>query len=83
MSERAEASLVSFFRTYGPSRFTDSAGVPLGRRALQKKIIQFNLPIIETAYGDPLIDPAAGDDQLRKYARRVAEPRGRGRPRKV
>jgi hypothetical protein len=79
-----EPGLVSYFRVWGPARFSDSAGTPLGRRSLQLKIKEFDLPIIETGIGDPLIDPVAGDDQLRKYARRADEPRrGRGRPRKA
>jgi hypothetical protein len=73
--------LVSYFREYGPSRFTTASGDPLGRRALEKKINQFDLPVIRTGKGDPLINPARGDAQLIKYERRADEPR-RGRPRK-
>jgi len=67
MSE-VTGNLVSFFRVYGPSRFQTAAGKPLGRRALQKKILEFALPIIRVTKGDPLIDPAEGDAMLMRHA---------------
>jgi hypothetical protein len=79
----AAGRLVSYFRVYGPSRFATAAGVPMGRRALQKKINQFQLPVILVARGDPLIDPAAADAQLSKFAQAGYEPRRPGRPRKI
>jgi hypothetical protein len=79
----SQSTLISYFREYGPKRFQSAAGKPLGRRALQKKIHEFNLPVIVTGKGDPLIDEAAGDDQLRRHARSTNRaPRGRGRPRR-
>jgi hypothetical protein len=84
MSESNDEGLVSYFRVWGPQRFTTARGEPLKRRALEKKINQFDLPVIRTGKGDPLINPARGDAQLIKYERRADEPRrGRGRPRKV
>jgi hypothetical protein len=80
----AQSGLVSYYRVYGPERFKTAAGRPLGRRALQKKIIEFSLPVIPVGKGDPLIDPVAGDDQLRRYAQRAGQaPRKPGRPPKA
>jgi hypothetical protein len=83
VSNSATPKLQRYFSEYGPTRFTKPDGQPVGRRSLQKKIKQFNLPIINTGW-DPLIDPVEGDEQLAKYARRPPdrETRGRGRPRK-
>ena len=68
--------LVDYYLDYGPSRFG-----PVKKRSLQTKVKQFNLPIIRTGWST-LIDPQAGDDRLREYARGAPEPRrGRGRPR--
>jgi hypothetical protein len=84
MSEsRDERQLVSYFRVYGPQRFTTARGDALGRRALEKKINDFDLPVIRTGKGDPLIDPVEGDNRLREYTRSNRESRrGPGRPRK-
>jgi hypothetical protein len=80
----AAPALERFFSEYGPSRFRKPNGQPIGRRSLQKKIKQFNLPIIDTGW-DPLINPVAGDAQLEKYARQPSdrEPRKPGRPKKT
>ena len=82
MSESGN-DLVSYFKEYGPQRFRSGGGKPLGRRSLQKKIIEFDLPIILVSKGDPLISPARGDAQLSKFTRGELQHRGRGRPRKA
>ena len=80
-----ERQLVSYFRVYGPTRFTTARGDALGRRALEKKINDFNLPVIRTGKGDPLIDPVEGDNRLREYTRGAPRERrrGPGRPPKL
>jgi len=69
----SEHGLVDFFADYGPQRFRKRDGRPLGVRALQLKIHQFDLPVIVVGRG-ALIDPVEGDEQLRKFARRTDRP---------
>ena len=71
----SEHGLVDFFADYGPQRFRKRDGRPLGVRALQLKIHQFDLPVIVVGRG-ALIDPVEGDEQLRKFARRTDRPTG-------
>ena len=74
------SDLVDFFSVYAPGRFKKPSGEPMGRRSLQKKIKKFDLPVIQIGWTS-LIDPVAGDNQLRRFARRPPdrEARGRGR----
>jgi hypothetical protein len=81
MSEDHRGRLVDYYGVYAPTRFKSSSGKQFTRRCYQKKIKEFDLPIIPAAHGCPLIDPEAGDAQLARYARAPwTAPRGRGRP---
>jgi hypothetical protein len=73
--------LVDYYKVWGPSRFRNRTGEPLGQRALQLKVYEFNLPIIKTGH-NALIDSLQGDECLRRHAR-IHTPRKRRAPAKA
>jgi hypothetical protein len=73
-----KAELVDYYCEWGPAHFRKSNGQPLGKRALQQKAKQFGLPLISTGWG-ALIDPVAGEDQLRQFAKPPSDRARRGR----
>jgi hypothetical protein len=76
-------NIVDYYNDYAKTRFKKKDGSPIGKRAAQYRIHEFDLPVIRAGW-HMLIDSEAGDEALLRHARRADEPRrGRGRPRKV